>query len=231
MGVPLPWLAVRRRGRASPGGPHNGARPSRDHWPGGRLLSSGRARRFPYRHSGNDHLVASALHIYLQDHLAGATFGLQLVQRCQRNNEGSEFAEPLAKLTAEIAEDRRTLQAIMRDVGAEASRTKVAAGWTLEKLRRLKPNGRILKYTPLARVVELESLAIGISGKKAMWRALEDVASHEQRLARHDFPALAERADDQSARVEALRLDAARTAFPHARSTEREPRPPSSGRP
>ncbi len=164
--------------------------------------------------------MASALHIYLQDHLAGATFGFELVQRCQRNNEGSELAEPLAKLTAEIAEDRRTLQAIMRDVGVEASRTKVAAGWTLEKVRRLKPNGRIFEYTPLARVVELESLAIGISGKKAMWRALENVSSQDQRLARHDFPALAERADDQLARVEVLRLVAARTAFVEVRSAE-----------
>jgi hypothetical protein len=166
--------------------------------------------------------VALALHIYLQDHLAGATFGVQLVQRCQRNNEGSELAEPLAKLAAEIADDRRMLLAIMRDVGAEASRTKVAAGWTLEKLRRLKPNGGLFEYTPLARVVELESLAIGISGKKAMWRALEEVASHEQRLVHHDFPALAERADDQLARVETLRLDAARTAFLQVRSTEPE---------
>jgi hypothetical protein len=164
--------------------------------------------------------MASALRIYLQDHLAGATFGLELIRRCARNNEGSELAEPLAKLTAEIAEDRRVLQAIMRDVGAEASRTKVAAGWTLEKVRRLKPNGRFFEYTPLARFLELESLAIGIAGKKAMWRALEDVTSHEQRLARHDFPALAERADDQLARVEGLRLDAARTAFTHAGSTE-----------
>ncbi len=164
--------------------------------------------------------MATALHIYLQDHLAGATFGLQLVQRCERNNEGSDLAEPLAKLTAEIAEDRRTLQAIMRDVGAEASRAKVAAGWALEKVRRLKPNGKLFEYTPLARLVELESLAIGISGKKAMWRALENIASHERRLAHHDFPALAERADDQLARVEVLRLDAARTAFVKVRTAE-----------
>ena len=169
--------------------------------------------------------MTAALHIYLQDHLAGAMFGLQLAQRCQRNNEGSELAEPLAKLTAEIAEDRRTLQAIMRDVGAEASRTKVAAGWTLEKVRRLKPNGRLFEYTPLARVVEFESLAIGISGKKAMWRALEDVASDDRRFARHDFSALAERADDQLARVEALRLSAARTAFAAVRSTDHEAQP------
>jgi hypothetical protein len=168
---------------------------------------------------GYDHLVASALHIYLQDHLAGATFGLELVQRCRRNNEGTEFAEHLAELTAEIAEDRRTLQRIMRDVGAAVSHTKVAAGWTLEKIRRLKPNGSLFEYTPLARLAEFESLAIGIAGKRAMWRALEAVASREARLNHHDFSRLSERADDQLLRVEALRLEAARTAFRHL-STE-----------
>jgi hypothetical protein len=160
--------------------------------------------------------VASALHIYLQDHLAGATFGLELVQRCRRNNEGTEFGEPLAELTVEIAEDRQTLRRIMRDVGADVSRTKVAAGWTLEKIRRLKPNGGLFEYTPLARVVELESLAIGIAGKRAMWQALDDVASSEKGLGLHDFSRLAERADDQLSRVEVLRLDAAPTAFLHS---------------
>ena len=176
--------------------------------------------RFRVATAGYDHLVAAALHIYLQDHFAGAALGLPLAQRCQRNNEGSELAESLAKLTAEIVEDRRTLHEIMRDVGADSSRTKVAAGWALEKVRRLKPNGKLFEYTPLARLLELESLVIGISGKKALWRALENVASQDQRLARHDFPALAERAEDQLSRVEVLRLDAARIAFLHARPTE-----------
>jgi hypothetical protein len=88
----------------------------------------------------------------------------------------------------------------------------VAAGWTLEKIRRLKLNGG-LGYTPLARVVELESLVIGIAGKRAMWQALDDVVASDERVGLHYFSRLAERADDQLSRVEALRLDAARTAF------------------
>ena len=178
-----------------------------------RLLGADAHGRFRAATTGYDHLVAAALHIYLQDHLAGATFGLELVQRCHRNNKGTEFAEPLAELTVEIAEDREALRRVMRDVDADVSRTKVAAGWTLEKVRRLKPNGALFEYTPLARVVELESLAIGIAGKRAMWQALDDVASSEDRIGRHDFWRLAERADDQLSRVEALRLNAARTAF------------------
>jgi hypothetical protein len=167
---------------------------------------------------GYDDLV-DALRIYLRDHLAGATFGLELVRRCRRNNERTELAERLAKLVEEIAADRRTLQGIMRELGVDESRTKVAAGWALEKVRRLKTNGRLFEYTPLARVVELESLAIGIAGKRAMWRALADMTPWEERLARHDLSTLIERAEDQLSTVEALRLGAASTAFRHERAT------------
>jgi hypothetical protein len=165
--------------------------------------------------------MAPALHIYLQDHLAGATFGLELVQRCRRKSEGPGFAESLEELTTEIAADRETLRQVMRDLGADASRTKMALGWTLEKIRRLKPNGALFEYTPLARFVELESLAIGIAGKRAMWLALDEL-SEEDRLERHDFSALAARATDQLSQVEDLRREAARSAFqPYRLSRER----------
>jgi hypothetical protein len=65
----------------------------------------------------------------------------------------------------------------------------------------------------LTRLLELESLALGITGKKALWRVLEDIASRERRLAAYDFGALAERAESQIGKVEALRLEAARVAF------------------
>src|SRR4029453_14174415 len=99
-----------------------------------------RRGRFHVTKAGYDHLVPSALHIYLQDHFAGATFGLELLRRCHRKNEGTEFAEPLAELTVEIAEDRRTLRRIMHDVGADVSRTKVAAGGAGGKISRREPN-------------------------------------------------------------------------------------------
>jgi hypothetical protein len=156
--------------------------------------------------------MARPLDIYLQDHLAGATFGLQLLERCRCNNGGSELAEPLAALAAEIEADRQTLAAILRRLGGQPSRVKTSVAWALEKGQRLKPNERLWRYTPLARLLELESLAIGITGKKAMWRVLEDVTPRGD-LEGYDFTALVGRADDQLRRVEALRLDAARAAF------------------
>ena len=157
--------------------------------------------------------MPTLLHIYLQDHLAGATFGNELVEHCRRRNEGSEFEGPLAELAGEIASDRQTLAALMRQVGAKQSNLKVSAGWLIEKARRLKPNGRLFSYTPLTRVVELESLAIGIAGKRALWRTLEKVPPQGAELEGHDFAALAEQAEDQLQRVERLRLRATRLAF------------------
>lgn len=157
--------------------------------------------------------MPTLLHIYLQDHLAGATFGYELVEHCRRRNERSEFGAPLAELADEIASDRRTLTALMRQVGAERSNLKVSAGWLLEKARRMKPNGRLFSYTPLTRVMELESLAIGIAGKRALWRTLENVASQGGALEGYDFAALAEQAEEQLQRVERMRLRATRLAF------------------
>jgi hypothetical protein len=154
-----------------------------------------------------------ALETYLADHLAGATFGIELVRRCRRNNEGSEFAAPLERLVREIEADREALIAVMEAVGAKRSRAKTGAAWLFEKATRLKPNGRPLTYTPLARVLELEALATGIAGKRALWRALAEVGPRGERLAGFDFHRLAERAEDQHDMAERLRLQAGRLAF------------------
>lgn len=155
--------------------------------------------------------MSDHLSIYLTDHFAGATSGLELVRRCRRQNEGSRFAAPLSELVREIEADRRMLLAVMRRLGVEPSLVKTSVAWVLERASRLKPNGRPLEYTPLDRVVELESLTLGIAGKRALWRALEDVPSSE--VAGADFEALAERASVQLATVERLRREAARLAF------------------
>ena len=156
------------------------------------------------------------LGIYLQDHLAGSMLGVELVERCRRNNEGTRFYEPLEELAADIRSDRETLIQVMDDLGAEPSRLKSAVAWAFEKAQRLKPNGSFVGYTPLDRVAELESLTIGIAGKRAMWRLLEQLGSRGQQAGGHDFSALVQAAENQLARVEALRLEAAEVAFTSA---------------
>jgi hypothetical protein len=153
------------------------------------------------------------LRIYLQDHLAGSTAGLELARRTRGSNEGTEYGPPLAKITDEIDADRKALEAIMEDLGFGADTVKNMAAWGFEKVGRLKLNGELTSYSPLSRVVELEGLLTGIGGKQALWVALLDLAPNEPRLDAARLERLRDRADEQRATVEQLREKAALEAF------------------
>ena len=153
------------------------------------------------------------LGIYMNDHLAGSTAGVELAKRTAGENEGSEYGEPLARVAKEIEEDRDALQRIMDALEIKRDHPKVFAGWVAEKLGRLKPNGQLLGYSPLSRLVELEGLAIGITGKLSLWEALLEVAGDDGPLDTAELKHLSERADSQRAEIWRLRQRAAREAF------------------
>jgi hypothetical protein len=150
--------------------------------------------------------------IYLNDHLAGATVGVELARRARNTNKDNELGDFLRRLTREIEGDRQTLRSVMSELGVRVDRAKQAAAWGSEKIGRLKPNGQLVGYSPLSRVVELELLAIGVSGKRGMWRALQHVL--EAPLTSADLAFLIERADRQRTELEEYRLRAAAEAFP-----------------
>ena len=156
---------------------------------------------------------SSPLAIYLNDHLGGSTAGLELARRTARAHRGTPAGEVLGRIVAEIAEDREALLRIMRALGVPVQRYKMAVGWVSEKAARLKPNGRLLRRSPLSSVIELESLRIGIEGKAAGWRALRIVAARDARLDAAPLDRLLVRAGEQADTVEELRLRAAAEAF------------------
>jgi hypothetical protein len=150
------------------------------------------------------------LAIYLNDHLAGATLGMELALRAARENTGSELGNFLEEvLLPEIRDDRQTLERLMGRLGIEPSRPKVAAAWAAEKVGRLKLNGELTRYSPLSRLLELEGLTAGIEGKRALWLALEATVGSGGAVEGFDFRALADRAESQRKRLETHRLAAA----------------------
>jgi hypothetical protein len=158
----------------------------------------------------NRRLVA----IYLNDHLAGATLGLELVRRAARENAGSSLGLFLNDvLLPEIADDRETLRRLMSQLGVQVSTPKVAAAWALEKFGRLKSNGSVRQYSPLSRLLELEGLAAGIEGKRGLWVALAAATAGSEGVADFDFDQLARRAESQRTRLEDHRLAAAASAL------------------
>ena len=153
------------------------------------------------------------LRIYLQDHHAGSTTGLELARRVHGSNKDNDYGEPLAKIVDEIAADRKSLESIMDDLGFGTDTIKDLGGWSIEKVGRLKMNGQITGYSPLSRVVELEGLMTGITGKIGLWAALLEIAPNEPRLDTARLERLRERGVSQRATVEELRERAAREAF------------------
>jgi len=116
------------------------------------------------------------LAIYLRDHYAGSTAGLALVRRCRQSNRGNPWGRGLAPIEAEIEEDRLTLESVMGSLGVEPSPVKSAFAAIGERFARLKSNGRLIGYTPLSRLIELETLAAGIATKRKLWRTLRHVS-------------------------------------------------------
>jgi hypothetical protein len=137
------------------------------------------------------------LPIYLNDHLAGSSAGLDLAKRTAKENEGTEFGEPLKDLAAQIEADRAVLEDVLARLDVKRDQLKVGAGWLGEKLGRLKLNGRLLEYSPLSRVIELEGLIAGVNAKLALWRTLAAAAADEPRIADIDFVHLIARGEEQ----------------------------------
>lgn len=153
------------------------------------------------------------LAIYLNDHFAAATAGLELARRTAGSNRSNDYGRVLETLVDEITEDRETLRGVMGRLSVEPDRLKLAAAWAGEKVGRLKFNGQLRGYSPLSRLVELEGLSVGIEAKLALWQALRRRFSDDPRLRGVDLDALIERARSQRRRLERQRQRAAEDAL------------------
>ncbi|MDX6375816.1 MAG: hypothetical protein QOE98_119 [Gaiellaceae bacterium] len=152
------------------------------------------------------------LAIYLADHHAGSTAGLELAERAARHNAGNRIGGVLADVVREIEDDRRTLEHLMDVLDIPTSPVKRTMALLAERAARLKLNGHLFTYSPLSRLTELEGLALGILGKLALWESLERVPAL-QGVGGLDFAQLAERARNQHDAVLECRRQAAELAF------------------
>ncbi|MFE9906477.1 hypothetical protein [Streptomyces achromogenes] len=168
----------------------------------------GATRRRPTRGAGT-----RLLGIYLNDHLAGATAGTDRAARLARTARGSALGRAIEPVAAEIAEDRSALLDIMRDLGVPVRRYKVCAGWAAEKLGRLKPNGHLVRPSPLGTVLDLEALRLGIEGKTACWQILRRLDATGERLDPARLDTLLERARRQQETIEEWRVRQAEEAL------------------
>ena len=163
----------------------------------------------------------SHLAVYLNDHLAGATAALALLDELEHVDGFEDWA---SRLKAEIAADRDQLRSLMRSLGAPESSIRRAAAWVTEKLAELKTRLDDRSGGALQRLELIEALALGIDGKRALWTALQAVAGDDEALdglQRPDYANLIQRATDQRHAVEMRRLQAAASAFTESKRAVR----------
>ena len=148
---------------------------------------------------------------YLNDHLAGANFAVELLDHFI--SEANPAEPVLVSLRREIEEDRQQLKSLMSRAGVEESRIRKASSWFAEQLSEAKFSLDDERDGPLRRFERLEALSIGIDGKLALWEALHEASGRNAVLSSLDYDKLRQRAIDQRSRVETLRLEAAGAAL------------------
>jgi hypothetical protein len=153
------------------------------------------------------------LGIYLNDHLAGATGGLELMRRAAASHRGRAAPAELASLVEELRADRAALRDMMAALGIKARRYKVGAAWAAEKVGRLKFNGGLVRRSALSDLLELELLRLGVEGKAAGWLTLRALAERDDRLDAGRLDELIARAGRQSRLLEDLRTRTAGELF------------------
>lgn len=134
------------------------------------------------------------LGLYLGDHGGGAAAALQVARRARDRNSGNEFGEFLAGLHRELGHDRDEFQRIARALGIEPKRWKEGLGTVAATLGSLKPSGRLTSYSPLSRVLELESLMAAVEGKLRLWDALRFLQIDPAKVSPDELDGLSERA-------------------------------------
>jgi hypothetical protein len=156
---------------------------------------------------------ANGLATYLNDHLAGAVAGSELANKISIEYADTPSGLFLAELARDIVQDKATLEELMERLGIQRSPLKQAASWIGEKLSRVKLSETMTGDRDLKRLLEFETLSLGIEGKLSMWRALISVSHSHVELAATDLAMLVKRAESQRSNLEDHRLQIANAAL------------------
>jgi hypothetical protein len=148
---------------------------------------------------------------YLNDHLAGSVVALELLGHMIHQQRGTTGEQMLDEIRREVEEDQKTLRGLLREVGGKVSRVRQAAAWLTEKLGRAKLQLDDPGSGDFEMLEALETLALGIQGKAALWRAL--AAARLSQARQLDLTDLEQRALKQFQQVEDMRLQSARAAL------------------
>jgi hypothetical protein len=155
--------------------------------------------------STSEHLAT-----YLNDHLAGATAAVAMLNTLKTHSEVASIADLLLR---DVEADKHELEGLMESLGIDRSHARQTVARISGKLVEMKASMDDSARGTLARFELLEALSLGIEGKRALWQALQASASAIAPLQGINYDRLIARAEDQRRTAETLRLQLAIDAF------------------
>ena len=136
----------------------------------GAAVVARRRRRAPAHEKADDRTAALAT--YLREHLSGSDVAIRVVERLRRTHAGTVEGRLFGALFEDFQHEREVVQAMLAEIGAStlsAKRLVTGAGGVL-----LAPAARSARGS-LAFFRTLEGLAIGVQGKRLLWRAMQQL--------------------------------------------------------
>jgi hypothetical protein len=154
-------------------------------------------------------LKRDALVSYLRDHLSGSDTALQIVRRLVTTQGSGRDGSLFWQLADEIKQERATVRALIERLGASPNSPQRAASYVSGAVFGSMAGG---SPGDLALLRSLEGLAVGIQGKRCLWRSLQALGARAA-LDHVDYAELESKAVRQWEFVEERRREAAASAF------------------
>lgn len=153
------------------------------------------------------------LAVYVNDHIAAAAGGIELVSRMIGVHRGTEREQPLRQLLDELREEKAAIIGIAQALDFPVRQYKQVATWIAEKVSRAKLNGHLLSRSPSSDLVEFEFLASAVRGKRSGLETLRIAAAADSRIDADLLDRLIQQANRQHDWATEVRRDVAARVF------------------
>ena len=147
---------------------------------------------------------------YLNDHLAGSSTALLLIQELADNHDADGARDSFLHLKEAVEADRSRLEDLFQRIGQDPSAVIQMAGSIAAKFTSIKLMWEQIEPGKLGLFEALELLALGVEGKRLLWGALREIAAWFPEWEGIDFDELDQRAIQQRSDIEFWRMRAAR---------------------
>jgi hypothetical protein len=147
---------------------------------------------------------------YLREHLSASDAALAVVGRLRQASERGEIRGLADALERDFAEERDALRILLASIGASGHSPKRVAGRAVGSVLGPMAGGRPGEMSLLRTI---EGLAVGVQGKRLLWRALRAAFPTHEGPNGRTFVELEAMALSQWEAIEAVRQSLARATF------------------